>query len=154
MQITQSRFSGYYAQIKVQFDTKEQIINFGPFAPPLGKGEEIKDPLSVIDLDLAAREISSQSGQPEDDVRRAIDRYLVGVGRFTTPEDWYNRFKAAGGRGRVDAEKIWFGESGPLSQEALRLITELQGPGTEEAYAQVVAYVQERHRGFVGWADF
>lgn len=153
MRIAQSSFSGDYARIIVQYGTKEQIVVFGPFAPPMPHEPKVSEPLAVIDLEKAISEIASQTGQPEEDARQAIVRYLSGR-RFTTPEDWYERFKSAGGRGRVDIEKIWFSESGPQPSEAAEVIAELLGPGKEDAYRQVVAYVQDRYRGFVGWAEF
>lgn len=153
MRIAHSSFSGDYARIIVQYGTKEQIIILGPFAPPMPHEPKVSEPLVVIDTEMAISEIASQSGQPAGEVRQAIARYLSGR-RFTTPEDWYERFKAAGGQGRVDHEKIWFSESGQLSSGAAEVIAELIGPGKEDAYRQVVSYVQERHRGFVGWADF
>lgn len=153
MRIAHSSFSGGYARVVVQYGTKEQIVVLGPIAPPMPHESQASEPLAVIDIEKAISEIASQTRQPEEDARQAVVRYLSGR-RFTTPEDWYERFKAAGGRGRVDIEKIWFSESGTQSTEAAEVIAELIGPGKEDAYRQVVSYVQERHRGFVGWADF
>lgn len=73
---------------------------------------------------------------------------------YTTPENWFERFKAAGANGRVDAAKIWFSESGPLPQEAVDIVDELRGPENGHAYLQVLEHLQVVHRGFVGWADF
>lgn len=154
MRIVHSSFSGSYARVVVQYGTKERPVVFGPFAPPLPHEPKVSDPLKVIDTDKAIEEIASQTGQPIADVRVAVTRYLAGAGRFTTPEDWYERFKAAGGRGRVDAEKIWFSESGPQSSKSAAIIAELLGPEKEDAYKQVVAYIQARCNGFSGWAEF
>jgi hypothetical protein len=73
---------------------------------------------------------------------------------YKNAEDWYERFKAAGGRGRVDIEKIWFSESGLLAPQAKALIEELTGPDNVQKRLEVVAYIQARYAGFVGWADF
>lgn len=154
MRIVYSSFSGDHVRVIVHYGTKEQIVVFGPFAPPLAHEPTIREPLVAVDVEIAIAEITSQTGQSENDVRRAVARYLSGGRRFTTPEDWYERFKAAGGRGRVDAVKVWFSESGAQPDAAAEVIAELYGPGKEEAYRQVVAYLQDRHRGFVWWADF
>lgn len=153
MRIVSTSLSGDYVRVIVHYDNKEQITAFGPFAPPLPHEPKVREPLAAIDVEVAIAEIAKQTHQPEDDVRSAVARYLTGR-RFTTPADWFERFKAAGGQGRVDAEKIWFSESEPQPNAALAVIDEILGAGKEDAYRQVLKYLQERHKGFVGWADF
>lgn len=58
-------------------------------------------------------------------------------------EEWYDRFKAAGGHGRVDGEKIWISENEvQMSPEAVEIFKELRDPENPGLCDEVVRYVQ------------
>lgn len=73
---------------------------------------------------------------------------------YTTPKDWYERFKEAGGRGRIDKVKVWISETGPIPSAAVAIFEELRAPANPHAFSEVVAYVGARHPVLAGWSPF
>lgn len=73
---------------------------------------------------------------------------------FTTPEDWFDRFKAAGGHGRVVTGNFWFTEKGDQLPEVEKIVAELKGSANKPRYDEVLAYLQARFRPSATWVDF
>lgn len=76
MKIISSRFRGRHAEIVVAPATGAvpKVVVYGPFGPL--PHEKQKDPI-VANTDLAIKEIGTQCGEHDDEVRRAVAAYLT-----------------------------------------------------------------------------
>lgn len=73
---------------------------------------------------------------------------------FTTPENWLQRFKAAGGRGRFNQDLIWPNEIVQQLHEAKLILSEIRGAENQREYQQVLAHLKEQQPVTANWVQF
>jgi hypothetical protein len=72
---------------------------------------------------------------------------------FTTAEDWFDRFKAAGGRMRIDAASMYLLSEKEMSATVEAIWNEIQGTENSAKWKLVDAYVHVVAGPFDGSKD-
>lgn len=73
---------------------------------------------------------------------------------FTTPENWLQRFKAAGGSGRFNHDLIWPNETVEHLHEAKVILSEIRGAENQREYQQVLAHLKTIQPATAHWIQF